>query len=145
MEAVEELDGVVVRIQRDAAEQPQISAMSGFIRRLWRPGVVASLPMASAIVPLGLAKLAPAGVDGAARLVVAYLACLERLKLGLHACTKGLHDASSTAVACPLQFVDGLRDELFPADTILALGRRAAACEFRPHTRSEIREKRIWR
>ena len=131
---VHELEGRVVRIRPDAVkpadeDRLQVSTtVSGFrkLMEIWlRPGVVISFPMASAVLPLGLAKLAPAvTVDAVARLVVAYLGCLARLKLRVDTCTKGLRSVPATAVAHPLRLVDDLRDGLFPANTILTLGVR---------------------
>ena len=113
---------------RTSAENQQIQALVLAARRradtaVMRPptSLPMSLPIAAAVVlaklvtaELLLVKLVTAELlalttDAVARLVVAYMSCLARLKLG---------------VARPLRFVDGLRDGLLPADAILTLGVR---------------------
>ena len=111
-----------------SAENQQIQALVLAARRradtaVMRPptSLPMSLPIAAAVVlaklvtaELLLVKLVTAELlalttDAVARLVVAYMSCLARLKLG---------------VARPLRFVDGLRNGLLPADAILTLGVR---------------------
>ena len=113
---------------RTSAENQQIQALVLAARRradtaVMRPptSLPMSLPIAAAVVlaklvtaELLLVKLVTAELlalttDAVARLVVAYMSCLARLKLG---------------VARPLRFVDGLRNGLLPADAILTLGVR---------------------
>ena len=114
--------------ERTSAENQQIQALVLAARRradtaVMRPptSLPMSLPIAAAVVlaklvtdELLLVKLVTVELlalttDAVARLVVACMSCLARLKLG---------------VARPLRFVDGLRVGLLPADAILTLGVR---------------------